>query len=177
MRFLLIILFLTGCGQQQQVYRSAEASAYGPGQKITCTVVYAVAGDTIAAGCGTDLEKIKLIGIDAPEPHKSRKAARDAKNSGRTLSEELVRGKRASNYLQGILHENDAITVVLDRKPRDEDRSLLGYVYFKGDMLNSKILEAGFAVPEKTPPNIRFAPLFQSLYEEARQQERGLWAK
>lgn len=177
MHLLLLIIFLAGCGRQQQVYRSAEASAYLPGQKITCTVVYAVAGDTIAAACGTDLEKIKLIGIDAPELYKSRKAVRDAKKNGRELAEELARGKRASNYLQGIVHESDQITVVLGREPRASDKSMLGFVYHNGEMLNSKIIEAGFAIPEKTPPDIRYAQLFQSLFKEAEHQRRGLWAK
>ena len=157
---------------------AGSSIAYGPGKSISCTVVYAVDGDTLAATCGETLERIRLIGIDTPESHPNKKAKQDAKKNGRTLAAELLLGRKTANYVQGIVHEGEKITVVFDKEPRSRDGWLLGYVYSEGGrMLNRRILEAGYAVPMRQPPNTRHAALFKSLFHEARSQGRGLWAR
>lgn len=43
--------------------------------------------------------------------------------------------------------------------------------------LNAAILEAGYASPMTIPPNVKYADLFKRLYQEARENKRGLWRK
>jgi len=41
--------------------------------------------------------------------------------------------------------------------------------------INASIIKAGYATPMTIPPNVKHADLFKRLYEEAREQKRGLW--
>jgi len=41
--------------------------------------------------------------------------------------------------------------------------------------LNARIIKSGYATPMTIPPNVKYADLFKELYEEAREQKRGLW--
>jgi len=41
--------------------------------------------------------------------------------------------------------------------------------------LNSYIIGQGYATPMTIPPNVKYADLFQKLYQEARDAKRGLW--
>jgi micrococcal nuclease len=41
--------------------------------------------------------------------------------------------------------------------------------------LNATIIKAGYAQPVSTPPNVKYAELFQRLYKEAKENKRGLW--
>ena len=41
--------------------------------------------------------------------------------------------------------------------------------------LNATIIKAGYATPMTIPPSVKYADLFKELYEEAREQKRGLW--
>jgi len=47
------------------------------------------------------------------------------------------------------------------------------YVHF----INASIIKSGYATPMTIPPNVKYAELFKELYEEAREQKRGLWAE
>jgi len=42
--------------------------------------------------------------------------------------------------------------------------------------VNAHIVDMGYASPMTIPPNVKNADLFKELYEEAREQKRGLWA-
>jgi len=41
--------------------------------------------------------------------------------------------------------------------------------------INATIIKSGYASPMTIPPNVKHADLFKELYEEAREQKRGLW--
>jgi len=41
--------------------------------------------------------------------------------------------------------------------------------------INATIIKSGYATPMTIPPNVKYADLFKELYEEAREQKRGLW--
>jgi len=48
--------------------------------------------------------------------------------------------------------------------------------YYVGKLfLNAFMIVAGYAQPMTIPPNVKYADLFQELYEEARENKRGLW--
>jgi len=59
------------------------------------------------------------------------------------------------------------------------DRALNGlhYELMEGLFLNATIIKAGYATPMTIPPNVKYADLFKVLYEEAREQKRGLWSE
>jgi len=41
--------------------------------------------------------------------------------------------------------------------------------------INATLVASGYASPMTIPPNVKYADLFKELYEEAREQKRGLW--
>jgi len=43
--------------------------------------------------------------------------------------------------------------------------------------INATIIKAGYATPMTIPPNVKYADLFQKLFREAADDNRGLWAK
>ena len=43
--------------------------------------------------------------------------------------------------------------------------------------LNTAIIGCGYAQPMTIPPNVKYAELFEKLYQDARENNRGLWAE
>jgi len=43
--------------------------------------------------------------------------------------------------------------------------------------INGSIIKAGYAKLRTIQPNVKYAELFEKLYQEAREQGRGLWKK
>lgn len=59
-------------------------------------------------------------------------------------------------------------------EPSSEKDNYLGgfgtYIF-----LNATIIKNGYASPMTIPPNVKYVDLFKELYEEARENKRGLW--
>jgi len=142
----------------------------------TSQVIRVISGDTLELKYG---EKICLIGIDCPEM-------------------DTEEGKQAKEYLLknvGILYRN--VILQFDEEKHDKFGRLLAYVYFDlkqnkniskeeieryfyydeyGNLfLNATLINAGYAQPVIVAPNVKYADLFKELYQEARENKRGLW--
>jgi micrococcal nuclease len=143
----------------------AAALAAGPGhaaEAFTAVVVRVVDGDTIAVRAGGRVEKVRYIGIDAPE---TRHPIRGAEPGGREASaanRRLVQGR--------------TVRIELDVRARDRYGRLLGYVYVGDLMINAEMVRLGYAHAATVPPNVAHAALFRALEREARAASRGLWA-
>jgi len=68
----------------------------------------------------------------------------------------------------GHMNIPDHFEVHIERETYNE----YGHYY---NFLNATIIKAGYATPMTIPPNVKHADLFKKLYEEAREQKRGLW--
>ena len=103
-------------------------------------------------------------------------------------------GQEATEYVDKLLKQAGygIIRFEFDVQERDKYGRLLAYVfqkvapwdgipfdfYFDSKervFLNATIIKAGYATPMTIPPNVKHADLFKELYEEAREQKRGLW--
>jgi micrococcal nuclease len=108
-------------------------------------------------------EKIRLIGIDAPE----------ARRSGRKEIEHF--GKEASAYVEQLL-QGKSVRLEFDVSKYDRYKRTLAYVYLEdGTFLNAHLVKEGYATVMTVPPNVRYAELFLNLQWEARERRRGLW--
>jgi micrococcal nuclease len=137
--FIFILTFLTSSLHAQQ----------------TTTVVRVVDGDTLKIRYWGKEESIRLIGIDTPESRVNKKAKRDAKRSGQDIKTITAMGKRATEYVKGLVKPGDLITIEFDAQQRDRYGRLLGYVYLSnGKMLNEEIVKAGYANVMTIPPNV-----------------------
>jgi len=129
-------------------------------------------GDTIQLETG---ERVRLIGIDTPEMHESDKLYRDSQRTGQDIRTIQELGRRAYEFTKKLV-EGKRVSLKFDVEKYDKYNRLLAYVYLKdGTLVNAEIIKQGYASLMTFPPNVKYADLFLKLYQEARQNKRGLW--
>ena len=135
-------------------------------------VTRVVDGDTLKLGNG---DRVRLIGIDTPEMHDSSKLYRDSQRSHVDVSQIKKLGKKAYEYTRNLV-EGKKVRLEFDLERKDKYGRLLAYVYLQdGTFVNAEIVKQGFASLMTIPPNVKYADTFQQLYQEARENNRGLW--
>jgi micrococcal nuclease len=101
-------------------------------------------------------ERIRLIGIDAPELDQS------------------PWGRAALRRLSELA--GSEVRVSTDVRERDRYGRLLAYVWnSEGEMLNLRMLKDGYCVLYTIPPNVAHAGLFRKAQAEARKSKKGFW--
>ena len=142
-----------------------------PGREIH-RVSYVYDGDTIKLDNG---ERVRLIGIDAPEAHDNEKLSRDVAHRRIDRRRQLSMGQEAARFVRPLL-QGQQVRLEFDVERRDRYHRLLAYVYLSdGTFVNEKIIHEGYAYPLTVPPNVRYADLFRRWFDEARQNRKGLW--
>ncbi len=152
--FIIIILFLSG---------STSSFAAAPGTLFHVTQVND--GNIISirvksfAGIPLKIERVRLIGIDAPE-----------------LKQEQW-GRPAKKYLKKLISENDwVVNVEFDVQRRDNYGRIPAYLWNKkGELINEKLLEAGLAVLYTQPPNVKYVDRLSAAEKKAQSEKAGLW--
>lgn len=124
-----------------------------------------VDGDTFWVDNGTEKGlKIRLIGIDAPETRRTGK------------KEVGYYGKEATAYLTQLI-AGKSVKLEYDVTKKDRYKRTLAYVYLQdGTFINAALVKNGYAVVMTVPPNVKYAEEFVKLQQEARENNRGLWA-
>jgi micrococcal nuclease len=132
-----------------------------------------VDGDTLKLNTG---ERVRLIGIDTPEMHESDKLYRDAARTHQDVQTIQALGRRAYAFTRTLV-EGKPVRLEFDVEKRDKYGRLLAYVYRTSDgmFVNAEIVKQGYASLMTYPPNVKYADLFLQLYQEARENKRGLW--
>lgn len=158
------------------VYNSETGTfsvAFGPSYNYDDIMVRRVVdGDTLELENG---ERVRLIGIDTPEVHVSEKLYKDSRRTGRDIAQIQELGRRSSEFTKGLV-EGKRVSLEFDVEKYDRYKRLLAYVYLKdGTFVNAEIVKAGYASLLTIPPDVKYADLFRQLYQEARENKRGLW--
>lgn len=127
-------------------------------------VTRVVDGDTFWVDDGSrEGLKIRLIGVDAPEP----------RNSGKKLRGPF--GSESSGFLAQLL-DGQMVRLEYDIVRHDRYGRTLAYVYLEdGTFVNADLVKEGYATVMTIPPNVRYADEFLRLAERARKQKKGLW--
>lgn len=148
-------------------------------------------GDTIELADG---RHVRLIGIDTPESRKNEKAKRDSLRSQTDLDTIVKMGLKAKKALTDLVG-NRMVNLEYDVTKKDKYGRTLAYVYLvqpsddmaylpfekiyqdkhKQVFVNATMIQNGFAQPMTYPPNVKYVDTFKKIFEEARQQKRGLW--
>lgn len=139
------------------------ASSLPPGTDAVVTSV--TDGDTIVVRTTAGAtERVRFIGIDTPETRDPRRPVE-------------CFGREASARTAALLPPGTAVRLEPDVEARDRYGRLLAYVWRAADavFVNRVLVEDGWAVPYRYPPNVRYADLFSRLGAEARVAARGLW--
>jgi len=171
---------------------------------LIATVVYAqnyvvervLDGDTIAVitPIGT-FEKVRMIGILTPKSNSNDEDEGDEDDATlfvkglirpgqyirlRFDNQERDQDGRLLAYVYYLLGSTKdyvnymQIPEYYEVSLEEKEFNIHGY-YF--NFLNATIIKAGYATPMPFPPNVKYAGRFKKLYEEAREQKRGLWAE
>lgn len=121
-------------------------------------------GDTVDLIIDGNEERVRLIGIDAPE------------SVSRSDPIQCF-GPEASDALTGLLPPGTAVTISRDVEARDRFGRLLLYIHRTEDdlFINRYLVEAGFADALFFEPNTSFEVDFTRVRNEARANDVGLW--
>ena len=141
---------------------SGQAASTEPEGWFTVTRV--VDGDTFWVDDGSEKGlKIRLIGIDAPEP----------RNTG-TRPKGFF-GAESTTYLQELL-KGRRVRLEYDVARYDRYMRTLAYAYLDdGTFINAELVRNGYATVMTMPPNVKYAKTFTELAANARKQKKGLW--
>jgi micrococcal nuclease len=118
-----------------------------------------VDGDTFRIEGG---EKVRILGIDTPE------------------RDECYFGE-AREFLHKLI-DNKYVRLDKDIEDRDKYGRLLRYVFIEkenqdNELVNETLVREGYAFDYYISPNKRYKDLFVSAREEAKRENRGLWAE
>lgn len=129
-------------------------------------VVRVVDGDTIIVRIGSREERLRYIGINAPESVAPNQPVE-------------CWGPESARANQEIVGDE---TVYLERDVSDRDRfgRLLRYVYVEGqdgelELVNRLLVERGYAFASPFPPDVRYDDELQAAERTARELGMGLW--
>ncbi len=123
-------------------------------------VVRVLDGDTIET---TDGIKVRLIGIDSPEIKNENNITECFAEEAKNRLESLVLGKEVS--------------LVKDISETDDYGRLLRYVYSDSTLVNSLMVQEGYAVSSTFPPDTKYTSLLRSAQKVAQKNNAGLWDK
>ena len=133
-----------------------------PKSTVLYDVIRVIDGDTFVVDLDGTEERVRLIGVDAPESvHPDQ-------------SKNVPEGKTASAYMKTLL-AGKQIALEFDIQKRDKYGRLLAYAYLDGNMVNLLLLESGNARLATYPPNIKHVDRLRKAQEQAQKEKIGLW--
>jgi micrococcal nuclease len=126
------------------------------GQTLKATVVSVTDGDTIKVRVGNELQTVRLIGYDSPEPNQN-------------FSD------KASLYLKTLL---EGLEVILERDVQATDKygRRLYHVWLPQVLVGELMLLSGLGQIMTIPPNVRHSDYYQRVQTAARSVGLGIWA-
>ncbi|MEM7273578.1 MAG: thermonuclease family protein [Actinomycetota bacterium] len=131
---------------------------------VTGTVRFVIDGDTVELDISGAVERVRLLGIDAPE-------------SVHPSVPEQCFGAEAAAGLTELLPVGSSVSLVRDVEARDRFGRLLLYLYRTEDGLfvNEWLVRQGLADTSFFEPNTALAPALTSARSAARAESAGLW--
>ena len=142
------------------------------------TVVYVVDGDTIHVQVGDRIEKVRYIGVNAPEvphPRAQTEAHGGHQRRGLRFLPDTAAAGEAARLINLELVAGRSVRLELDREQRDGYGRLLAYVWVGDVMINAEMVRRGYAEVMSIPPDFTHRALFLRLQDDARAARRGLW--
>lgn len=144
-------------GTQQTTGRQTEVGAQ------LAQVERVVDGDTLIAQVDGRRERIRLIGIDAPEMPGEGK-------SGEPFAQE------ASARLASLV-EGRTVQLLRDKSDRDTYDRLLRYIYLEdGTFVNRQLALEGLADVKSYPPDTAMQSLLDEAERDAKSLNLGIWS-
>lgn len=131
-----------------------ERSRQGP---VTGEVIDVHDGDTLTIRIGTDRERVRLIGVEAPG------------------LDQAPWGMEAFLALRRLV-TGKSVRLETDITERDAQKRLLAYVYTREVFVNLEMIRLGHALSVAIAPNVAHLDLYEKAEDEARGAGRGIWS-
>lgn len=134
-------------------------------------VLRVVDGDTIIVALNNREERIRMIGVDAPE------------SVSLNEEENTVWGQAASEYTKSVLEPGTNIWMTFDIEERDQYGRMLAYIWLDSDTENlnhlfqKQLIGEGYALAIRYEPNTKYAAELYAAMEGAISARKGLWAE
>lgn len=146
---LILALVFISCGARQ----GHAGSAYSGNAEV----VRVQDGDSVIIKIHGRKEKVRLIGIDAPE------------------LKQKPWGSEARRHLKELIAAS-SIRVETDTVKRDKYGRLLAYIWTSsGKFINLEMIKDGYAVLYTIPPNVKYEDKLRAAQTEAREKKAGIW--
>ncbi len=156
----LLLATAAGCATRDEPAPPAQGAARG------ATVVRVVDGDTLIARVDGADERVRLLGVDAPESVTPERAVE-------------CFGPQAGREAARLLPRGAAITLVGDPTQGRRDRfgRLLAEVTVNGQAttVNERLIAGGYAEVFRGDGRARLLPALRRAQSSARAARRGLW--
>ena len=134
-------------------------------------------GDTLSVGLEDLVQRIQLLGIDAPEDIPNPKLEQDRKRTGLNQDVLIAMGQSATRHLNSIIAPGQTVRLEGDLQKRDRYGRIPAVVYDRqGRSLNEAMVEAGYAIVldgDPLPAQLRTRLIRHE--EAAIANGRGLW--
>jgi micrococcal nuclease len=146
-------------------------TCHGEDSGLEARVIKVHDGDTVSVSFGQKREKIRLIGIDAPE---------FSQEPWGKIAKEHLRRLLGSPKRRGYLNPfgSSEVKIETDVEKRDRYGRLLAYVWTKdGKCVNVEMVRDGLALLYTVPPNVKYADILRDAQREAKEAERGIWRR
>lgn len=125
------------------------------------SVVQVIDGDTVDVRVGNQVERVRLLNVDAPEDN-------------RVTGESECLGPEATALLERLLPVGARVTLEYDEERRDRyDRLLAGLIDIDGGLINARMAESGLSGPLVVGKNDRFYADVTRAFEDARSNKVG----
>lgn len=166
--FLIISILLALVLSAVSLYAQKKLSDY---DMVEAEMIRVVDGDTLIVFMNGREERIRLIGVDAPESVSSNE------------EENSVFGERASEYTKEALSPGTKVFLTFDEEREDQYGRILAYVWTDSDLQNmdalfqKQLLADGYAIAIHYEPNTMYTQILYAAMNEARLKKQGLWAE
>ena len=134
-------------------------------------------GDTIVINYNGKTQRVQLIGIDAPEDTQNPKLNLDSNRKGIKKSDLLELGRLSTDYLKELLASGQKVSLLGSLTQKDKYNRLPAIVINeKGESLNEKMVEAGYALLlTRFPISDTLKMVLETAQKKAKAEKKGLW--
>jgi micrococcal nuclease len=125
------------------------------------SIVSVADGDTVTVLIDRKEEKVRLIGIDAPE-----------------LGQKPW-GRKSKQYMEDLLRASGwKVRLEYDVERRDKYGRILAYIRTTDErIINLLMVKGGYAMLFTVPPNVRYVNELTAAQTEARSNDLGIWSR
>jgi micrococcal nuclease len=146
------------------------------GERYSIQVKQVIDGDTLLVSKGIKSFRVRLLGIDAPEVHFNKKAAKDVQRLDVCASWLLVQGRTSKEEMLRLAPQGSTLFLETLSHRRDQYDRLLGTVFTEAnENLNLRLVARGYAEPYFQDTSSPYANEIRRAYEKARTNKLGMW--